>query len=225
MKTNADKLKEEFYRGMAELKERQEETYKQIRELKESQKKTDEQLKKTDEGINKLRESQKKTDEQLKKTDEQLKKLSKEVGKVTDSIGRTAEGLASPSMPNLLNTVGIKTYSIYENISRRKDGENIELDVLSLGKLKNGEEIVIIGEVKNTLTIKVIDEFIRKKIDRFSQFFEEYKGRGIVGVIGGMKIFKEAKEYGEKKGLYILSPKNDIMVFLNRAEFKPKIWK
>jgi len=102
-----EKGMEEFFRGMAELRESQKKTDEQILELKESQKKTDEQIlelkesqKKTDEQILELKESQKKTDEQIlelkesqKKTDEQLNRTDEQLNRTDEQLNRTDEQL------------------------------------------------------------------------------------------------------------------------------------
>ncbi|GEM_PF-474891 len=117
-----EKGMEEFFRGMAELRESQKKTDEHILELKESQKKTDEQIlelkesqKKTDESFRRvheeileLKESQKKTDESFrrvheeilelkesqKKTDEQLNRTDEQLNRTDEQLSRTDEQLS-----------------------------------------------------------------------------------------------------------------------------------
>ena len=72
-----EKLAEEMFAGIAQLRESQAKTDEQLN-------RTDEQISKTDQGIRELKESQAKTDEQINRTDEQLSKTIKKL----DDIGR-----------------------------------------------------------------------------------------------------------------------------------------
>jgi chromosome segregation ATPase len=75
-----EKLAEEMFSGIAQLRESQAKTDEQIRELKVSQAKTDEQ-------IRELKVSQAKTDEQLKRTDEQLRKTIQKLDNIGSQLG------------------------------------------------------------------------------------------------------------------------------------------
>ncbi|HID26698.1 MAG TPA: DUF3782 domain-containing protein [Methanosarcinales archaeon] len=194
-----------------------------IKDLIESQKITDEQLKKTDEEIKKLTESQKKTDEQLKKTDKQIKNLGKEIGKFTDGWGRFVEGIVAPSIPKLFFELGFVISETHHRAKSRKDGMEMEIDLLALGKQKN-KEFVLVAEVKSTLKVGDVQEFI-EELDHFFEFFEGYRGKELIGIVCGVSLVKGVEKYAEREGLFVLSPSGDSMKILNKKDFKPKIWR
>jgi len=230
-----ERLKKEFYQGMAELKESQkkadeesresekkrekwrEEWNKGMAELRESQRKTDEQMKKTE-------ESQRKTDEQMKETDEEMKKTDKRIRQVTDGFGKFTEGLVEPNVLPLFKELGIKITGTGTRVKRHYNGETMEVDILATGRMNKRENVIIFIEAKTDPTQRDIKDEI-KHIGEFSKFFNEYRGRCVIGAIAGMKITKGVKEYAQKKGFYVLAPSGDTMAILNKKEFKPRIWR
>jgi vacuolar-type H+-ATPase subunit I/STV1 len=132
-KSRADKLKEEFYRGMAELRE----------------------------GIKELRERQKKTDEQIKKTDEQINKLTKTVHSVSDG-GRFVEGIVSPSAVKYFFEFGYKIKDVAMRRQILQDRIVIaEFDTF-IESYYNGKKYFLIGEAKTHCTSEDVRDFIER---------------------------------------------------------------
>jgi len=188
-----EKGMEEFFRGMAELRESQKKTDEQILELKESQKKTDEQIlelkesqKKTDEQILELKESQKKTDEQIlelkesqKKTDEQLNRTDEQLNRTDEQLNRTDEQL-NRTIKKLdyiganLGEMGIVQGKIaedlfYRNVRHVFSQKNIAFsDVRRNLKKKGVAEYDIVAVEKDTvLVVSVKNKLERYMIDSF----------------------------------------------------------
>lgn len=192
-----------------------EEIRKLLRDLVISQKKTDKR-------IDKLQASQLKTDEQLKKTDEQIRNLGIEVGNLTDGWGKFVEGLVAPSVPELFKELNINITGINERALRRLNGREMEIDLLCIGKWRKRNVILPI-EVKSSLGIRTVKEYI-EDLKHFTQFFNEYQGNTIIGVIAGIRVPSEVVRFAEKQGLYVLAPSGEMMQILNSKKFKPKIW-
>ncbi|PIU67706.1 MAG: hypothetical protein COS84_03935 [Armatimonadetes bacterium CG07_land_8_20_14_0_80_40_9] len=174
VKSKAEQLKEEFYKGMAELRESQKKTEKIVRE-------------------------------------------------VTGGFGKFTEGLVEPNVIPLFKQFGIDITETAPRVKRYLDGETMEVDILAKGKVKGKEEIIIFIEAKTDPTQRDIKDVIRD-IDEFFKFFDEYKGRCVIGAIAGIKITQGVKNYAEKCGLYVLAPSGDTMIILNKPDFKPKRW-
>ena len=191
-----ERLKKEFYQGMAELRE--------------SQRKTE--------------ESQRETDEQMRETDEQMKETDKRIRQVTDGFGKFTEGLVEPNVLPLFKELGIKITGTGTRVKRHYNGETMEVDILATGRMNKRENVIIFIEAKTDPTQRDIKDEI-KHIGEFSKFFNEYRGRCVIGAIAGMKIAKGVKEYAQKRGFYVLAPSGDTMAILNKKEFKPRIWR
>jgi len=171
-----------------------------------------------------LRKSQKETGEQMKETDEQMKKTDKRIRQVTDGFGKFTEGLVEPNVLPLFKELGIKITGTGTRVKRHYNGETMEVDILATGRMNKRENVIIFIEAKTDPTQRDIKDEI-KHIGEFSKFFNEYRGRCVIGAIAGMKITKGVKEYAQKKGFYVLAPSGDTMAILNKKEFKPKIWR
>ncbi|MEW6686093.1 MAG: DUF3782 domain-containing protein [Candidatus Edwardsbacteria bacterium] len=173
--------------------------------------------KKTEAEIDKLRESQTKTDEQLKKTD-------KQIGNLTDGWGKFVEGLVEPSVPKLFSLIGIQVTRSYSRALSHLNGRELEIDILCIGKQNRRKDFVIAVEVKSLLGIKEV-KICLEHLAHFFEFFKEYEGWNLVGVVAGVRVPKLVKEYAEAKGLYVLAPSGETMEILNQKDFKPRIWR
>ena len=189
------------------LLESQKETNQEIRELRAAQKKTDEQ--------------QKKTDEQLRKTDKEIDKVARDIG---GGLGRAAEGLAAPSVPKLFEELGIKVDEVQQRVRVFQDGQiKTEVDLICPGSL-NGEEIVLVGEVKAHLTVDDIKDFLDDDLKNFKDYFPRYREIKAYGLIAGLYVGGDVAKFASRQGLYILTPSGDTMRILNPVDFKPKVW-
>ena len=204
------------------MKDRSAEIWKILRELAISQRKTDAAIDRLQESQKKTDEQLKKTDEQLKKTDEQIKNLGREIGSLTDGWGRFVEGLVEPSVPVVLSRFGIRIRNIYQRARSRIDGREMEIDLLCLGR-RYRYRVLVAVEVKSSLTVRDVRDHL-KRLDQFFDFFSDYKGWDLIGVVAGIRVSRQAIALAEKEGLYILSPSGETMVVLNREGFQPRIW-
>ena len=214
---------EEIWEILREIAIRQKRTEAAIDRLERSQQKTDEQLKKTSIGIDRLQESQKKTDEQLRRTDAEIDKLRKQMGEFTDGWGRFVEGLVEPSVPKVLAQVGFKIIGIDQRPLRRIDGREMEVDLLCIGR-RGRRRVVIAVEVKSSFGVRDVRRYL-KQLDQFFEFFIDYRGWDLVGMVAGVRWSKPALVLAEREGLYILAPSGETMVLRNRPGFNPRIWR
>jgi len=204
--TEVERLKKEFYQGMAELRESQKRGEESQAELRESQKKTDEQLKKTD--------------EQLKKTDEQINKLRTSVKAVSDGYGRFVEGIVSPSAERYFQDVGYKVGDTFHRIKIKKDGEVIaEYDTLIESYLE-GKEYLLIGEAKTYCTSEDVRDFL-KQIKKIHQK-EKYKDKTVIGFVAAVNYDKGVENKVAREGLYFFKITDDIMEVQVPENFRPK---
>ncbi|MEW5694005.1 MAG: DUF3782 domain-containing protein, partial [Candidatus Hydrogenedentota bacterium] len=90
-------------------------------------------------------------------------------------------------------------------------------------KNRDGEDIVLVIEVKSNLTIREVNK-IEEALSQFIEFFPEYRGKKVIGVASGIRFEKGAGRYAEEQGLYVLAPSGEDIRILNSRDFKPKIW-
>lgn len=88
----------------------------------------------------------------------------------------------------------------------------------------DGDEVLVI-EVKNKLSVKIVDTFISKKLPNFRTVFPEYRNCRVSGGIGALVVKDEVGRYAEKAGLYVLTQTDDGgAALLNSKNFKPKLF-
>ncbi|MBU1487933.1 hypothetical protein KKH56_07805 [bacterium] len=197
------------------MEERVDEIDRRIEALLRSQEKTDEQMRKTDEEMRAM----------WSKTDEEIRKTNKSVAGISDGFARMSEGFAIASIEEVFNGLGIYINTTLPRARRRRNGRELELDLLNLARNEDdGRELVVLAEVKTYLKAEDVNDFIGD-IRRFYDFFEEYRARELIGAIAFMNYAGGAKEYAEKKGFYLLNVSQDIMKLANKEGFEPKLFR
>ncbi|CAN2040702.1 DUF3782 domain-containing protein [Candidatus Magnetomoraceae bacterium gMMP-15] len=244
-----EKNLEIFIQGIAELRESQMQTDEQQKKTDEQQKKTDKQIlklresqmqteklfrkfqmqtdkqqKKTDEQILKLRESQMQTDEQILKlyefqmqTERQMKRTDKQLGEMGLIHGEVAEDLFYRNVKFLFRDRDLNFDSVKKNLKKKGAAE---YDIVAMGK-----DSVLVVEVKNKLSAKMIDRFVEKSLPRFKKVFPKYKKFKLLGGMGGLIVKDEVWRYAEDLGLFVLTQSSDGgATIANRKNFRGKIF-
>ncbi len=87
------------------------------------------------------------------------------------------------------------------------------------------DDNVLVIEVKNKLTARMVDKFVQKKLPAFRRVFPEYRNRRLAGGIGSLVMRDEVGRYAENAGLYVLTQSDDGgAVLFNRQNFTPKVF-
>ncbi len=210
-----EKGMEEFFRGMAELRESQKKTDEQILELKESQKKTDESFRRVHEEILELKESQKRTDEQLKKTVKKLDDIGAKLGEMGIVQGKIAEDLFYRNVKHVFGQKNIAFSDVRRNLKKRGVAE---YDIVAVEK-----DTVLVVSVKNKLERYMIDSFLDEKLPNFRLVFPQYRDFRLIGGVGALVMDDGVGRYAEKKGLYVMTQNGEGGAMLvNRKDFTAK---
>ncbi|MDZ7696775.1 MAG: hypothetical protein U5R49_07600 [Deltaproteobacteria bacterium] len=189
-----EKLAEEMFAGIAQLRE--------------SQAKTDEQLNRTDEQLNR-------TDEQMRRTDAKLDRIGKQLGDLGLVQGEVAEDLFFRNLRGVFRKTKIDLKKVKRNLKRKGEGE---FDLVAV----NGGKVLVV-EVKNKLDKRMVDKFVQKKLPRFKEIFPEYEKYQVVGGMGALVVKDDVGRYAEKAGLYVLTQTDEGgATLLNREGFEPE---
>ena len=161
--TKAQSRTEERLNQLTEVQSRTEE---RINQLVEAQSKTEKMLDQLAEAQIQLAEAQMKTEEELAKLTLVVGRVQKQFGGLSDSIGFMLEDRAFSALPTLLkDRFGIKVQGrLIRTFLKNAQGKNEEVNIYGKG-LKDGSELVIIGESKSQLSKKHISKF-KKKLAR-----------------------------------------------------------
>ena len=174
-----------------------------FKEIWELFKETDEKFKATDRELS-LR---------FKETDRQLKRLEK---LFTGQWGKLIESLAESGIVELLQERGIAITKLSRRIEAKKNGRQTEIDFL----ITNTEELVV-GEVKTTLKVGDVKDFLNRLQD-FFLFFPQYKTYKIYGAMIGVQIEEKADKFAYRKGLFVFKVGGrGTLKILNDETFQP----
>jgi hypothetical protein len=117
-------------------------------------------------GMQELKESQKRTDAQLSRTDAQLQKTIKKLDDIGYQLGdmglvqgEVAEELFYRNVTGLFLPMDMRFARIRRNVKVKGFGE---YDIVA-----DDEGRVLVIEVKNKLSKRLVDEFMQKKLPRF----------------------------------------------------------
>ena len=189
-----------------------------MKELFISQKETDLKIKETDRQIQE-------TDKQIQEMVREAKATSKEVKAVTTSVGRLGNRLGEfveeavrPAAVRLFQQCGIDVHEVQQNISVKRDGEALEIDLLVVNDL---DTVAI--ECKSNLSIDDINEHL-ERLAKIKRMIPRYKAHRILGAVAGMVIPDNVAAYAIKKGLYVIAQNGGHLDLANPAVFVPKTW-
>jgi len=214
-----EKLAEEMFAGIAQLRESQA-TYAQ--ERREAQKNIDEEILalresqfETNVQIRELKESQAKTDEQMRRTDVKLDRIGRQLGDLGLVQGEVAEDLFFRNLKGVFKKARIDLKKVKRNLKRKGEGE---FDLVA----ENGDKVLVV-EVKNKLDKRMVDRFVDRKLPKFKELFPEYEKYQVVGGMGALMVKDDVGRYAEKAGLYVLTQTDEGgAALLNREGFKPR---
>ena len=216
---SVEKSIEEIWKMFQENARRFEETDKQFKEIAERFKETDKRFKETDKRLDeRFKETDKRLDERFKATDRQLKELGKQIGGLANKFGGFTEGMAFPSMKRILRERFNMEY-VFPHAEAKKNGENMELDVLSYSNEKIRE--VYIVEVKSRLKEEHIQELLRD-LKRFPRFFPEHKDKALYGIMAAVDVSDQMKKRVLDNGLYLAMIRDDTFCLEVPEGFKAR---
>lgn len=120
---------------------------------------------------------------------------------------------------DLINLLRQRGVDVHETSQRRKgnhNGQNFEFDIIA----HNGDEIVIV-EVKTTLRVKHVKEFV-KKLRQVREWLKEYKNFKVYGAIAFLRAEENSDTHAEKEQLFVIKATGKSASIVNAGDFVPK---
>ena len=208
--------------------------------LSRSQAKTDRQLRETDRQLQEtdrlLRESDLRVDQQLKelgtwieevgaelresdlRTDKQLEELGRQIGGLGDRFGSFTEGMAYPSMRQLLKQrFGMSVVSSQVNASR--NGHNLEIDVLAYSNGDRDEAYVV--EVKSHLREEGIQQMLRI-LQQAPELIPGLRDKKLYGILAVISAPEELEARVLAHGIYLARIRGDVFELQVPEGFQPR---
>ncbi len=139
--------------------------------------------------LEELIKTQKETDRRMQETDRRIRQLSKEIGNLGGKWGRFVENMVAPACETIFADRGIPVHKVAQRVRGKINGKNLEIDVLV-----NNENHVLAVEVKSSLSVEDVKEFI-EDLEEFREFFPEYNNKQLYGAVAGIEIEQGADKY------------------------------
>ncbi|MDT9275632.1 MAG: hypothetical protein P5680_13605 [Limnospira sp. PMC 737.11] len=149
---------------------------------------------------------------------QQNEKLNQELGKLGNRLGEFVEWQVRPAVVQLFQRRGIAVNEFHPNISVKRFGEAIEIDLLVV----NSDQAILV-EVKSKLTETDINEHL-ERLEKFKRLMPAYRDFHAMGAVAGMVVPEEVASYGYRRGLFVLAQSGDSVVILNDDKFRPRQW-
>ena len=220
LKETGEKIKETG-KKIDELRKSQKETDRQMKETDKKMQETDRQMQETDRQMKETDKRMQETDRQMKQTDKLMEKQIKETKRLEDLFtgqwGKLMETLVEGDLIKLLKEKEIPVEQTAQNLKGTCEGRDWEIDILAI----NGDEVVVV-EVKTTLTVSYVDNFIKNILKRFTLLSPLYKEKTIYGAVAYLKANQGSHTYAEKKGLFVIKATGSSSSIINEKGFRPK---
>jgi hypothetical protein len=200
---------------VASLAVAQKETDLRQKETERLVQETSLQLKQTDRAVAEFRQSQLKGNEELRQV---IKELKTQIGGLGNKFGEFSEGMPIPSLIEIL-AKQFGAEQIIEPKQVRKGADEIELDLV--GASNGGAKLVVAAEVKSVLNVRELKKFLRN-LSRFFEFFPQFKGYKLYGVLAAVQSSKEMDRAAVAQGISLARMHGDIFRLKVPAGFHPK---
>jgi hypothetical protein len=158
------------------------------------------------------------TDRKFEKLAEKIDKVSADLGRLGNKLGDFIEEMVRPAAVRLFKERGIDVHEVHRNISSKRDGEEIEIDLLVVN---NTDAIVI--ECKSTLSIDDVNEHL-ERMEKLKRLLPDYRHKKIMGAVTAMIIPDNVARYAYKQGLFVIGQTGEQLVVRNDLKFKARIW-
>ena len=136
----------------------------------------------------------------------------------TSQWGKLIEALIAPGALKQFQEKGIPVVDTAQRVKTKRNGEAMEIDILAT----NTDSVVVL-EVKTTLKVGDVNEFLEERLSRFLEFFPRYRGMKVYGAVAGVNIVEQANRYAYKNGLFVLTLSGEgTVAILNDEKFIPK---
>jgi hypothetical protein len=135
-----------------------------------------------------------------------------------NKFGDFAEGMAIPSLIEIL-AKRFGADQIVETKRMRKGEDEIELDLI--GASNGASRAVVAAEVKSALNQRELDKFVRN-LRRFFQFFPQFRGYKLYGVLAPIDSSKEMDAATLAQGICLARMHGDVFRLAVPPNFQPK---
>ncbi len=189
-----------------------------MRELFVSQKDTKQMFQETKLMFQETDRKFQETDRKFQETARDIKAVTASVGRLSNRLGEFVEEAVRPAAVRLFQQCGIDVHEVQQNISVKRDGDGLEIDLLVV----NDKDTIAI-ECKSHLSVDDVNEHL-ERLGKIKRLIPRYQEHRILGAVAGMVIPDNVATYAIRKGLYVITQNGGHLELSNQSSFEPKVW-
>ncbi len=180
----------------------------EVDELREYMKELSYQAMRTDMAVNRLSEEMREFKDETRRD---RQRMNKQWGDLANRLGTLVEDIVAPSLPRVAaEQFGCDAPQLFVvRVVRRVGSETREYDAMLVCP-----GLVLINETKSRPQAAHIDELL-DKLAELSEFFPEYEGRRIVGVLASLYPDAGVINHATRKGALVMAMGDEAMQLLN----------
>jgi hypothetical protein len=148
----------------------------------------------------------------------EVKEVNKSIGRLTNRLGEFVEEAVRPAAVKLFRERGIDVHEVQQNVSAKRDGEGLEIDLLVV----NDKDVVVI-ECKSNLSIDDVNEHLNR-LEKVKRLLPRYGDCHILGAVAGMVIPENVAVFAIRKGLFVIGQNGEHLELKNEVSFTAKVW-
>jgi hypothetical protein len=188
--------------------------------------------------FNKLYNSQMRTEAELRAFKEEMREFKDEMSEFKDETQRDRREM-NRKWGDLANKLGTMVEDLVYPSLARVVRESLDQEVLDLAirrkrRLSDGRvqefdaialtpDLVCLNSTKATLRSADVAAFV-EEIATFREFFPEYHGLPVVGILSTLAVDESVLNYAERIGFLVTAVGDEVMEIKNRPGFEPKRW-
>lgn len=152
------------------------------------------------------------------RTDKQLEELGRQIGGLGDKFGSFTEGMAYPSMRQLLKQrFGMNV--VFSQVNASRNGHNLEIDVLAYSNGDRDEAYVV--EVKSHLREEGIQQMLRI-LEQAPELIPALRDKKLYGILAVISAPEELEARVLAQGIYLAQIRGDVFELQVPEDFQPR---
>ncbi|HEY0556160.1 MAG TPA: DUF3782 domain-containing protein [Thermoanaerobaculia bacterium] len=153
-------------------------------------------------------------------TGQYLREIGRQLGALGEKIGGPTEGMAFPSMRELLEE-RFQMNVVAPRVRARRNGRSLEVDVLAYSNAQVNEVYVV--EVKSHLREDGLEQ-MKKILREFRDFFPEHKDKKIYGILAAVDAPEDVQERVLREGIYLARIHDEEFELDVPKDFEPRAY-
>ncbi len=149
---------------------------------------------------------------------EAQKRTDKQLGELGNRFGGFTEGMALPSIREILSErFGVDT--IFTDTRARRNGHSIQIDAVGIANGDAGK--VYLVEIKSRLREEGLQQIL-KHLRKFGDFFPDHDDKTRYGMLVAVDVPEELEKRVLKQGIYLARIHGDLFELVLPEGFEPR---